>query len=861
MRIYRWLLRLYPSSFREEYGEEIVRLFAERRRGASLPARFALAAEAVRDALATAPRIHVDILRQDLRYTFRMLGRSRGFTIAAVLVMALGIGATTAVFSIADRVLLRPLPFEDPDTIVRVWENAPGYPQLEPSPANYRDWTQMTHRFQQLEAHTVYQVNMKLSTPERIEGVAVTGPMLAMLGVQPSLGRFFTADEGRLGGPDAVVLSDRLWRRAFNADPSVLGRPVRLDDTTYTIVGVMPRDFYFPDRETELWVPLTMGPSWFADRDNNSLRVVGRLKPGVSLEDARAEMNGVMAGLEKAYPKENAQTSATVRLFSDQVGWRSQLLIRVLIGAALCLLLIACTNLATLLLTRLTARRRELTVRAALGAGAQRLTRQLLTESLVLAAAGGGAGVVIAIAATPLLERLVPTTLPVPDATVLDARVLLFAVTITVVTGLLFGVLPAWRVGRSARAVSLREGARGEVGGRERLRRVLVAAQITASIVLLICTGLLGRALWRVQAIDPGFSPAGVLTLRTALPTERYLTVAARAQFYNRVLDEVRALPGVEAAAYTSFTPLIMRGGIWAVEMPGLTTGQHGADVHTASLRFLTPGYFDTLSIPIRQGRDFTRSDTVDAPFVAVVSESFAKRYWPDGDALGRRFTISFFERTIVGVAADVRVRGLESESEPQVYVPNTQIRDGWMIFYWPKDLLVRATTPPMALVPHLRRVLSSVDPEVPVSHVQTLEEVLFRETAPRRTQMTVLGLFAAMALLLAGVGMHGLLSFAVSQRHREIGVRIALGAPRHAVVRLVAGESVLLAVVGATLGMGLAYAAGRYFESILAGVRPADPLTFGVAALFTCVLALSGSLLPTLRAVRVDPTTALRAD
>jgi putative ABC transport system permease protein len=861
MRLYRFLLHLYPSSFRDEYGEEMVRLFAERRRDASLPGRVALHAEAVSDALATAPRIHIDILRQDLRYTFRMLARSRGFAIAAVLVMALGIGASTAVFSIADRVLLRPLPFEDPDTIVRVWENAPGYPQLEPSPANYRDWTQMTHRFHQLEAHTVYQVNMKLSTPERVEGVAVTGPMLPMLGVQPSLGRFFTADESRLGGHDAVILSDRLWRRAFNADPNVLGRPVRLDDTTYTIVGVMPPDFYFPDRETELWVPLTMGPGWYADRDNNALRVVGRLKPGVSLEDARTEMNGVMAALEKAYPKENAQTRATVRLFSDQVGWRSQLLIRVLIGGALCLLLIACTNLATLLLTRLTARRRELAVRAALGAGAQRLTRQLLTESLVLAAAGGGAGILLAIAATPLLERLVPTTLPVPDATVLDARVLLFAVTITLVTGILFGVLPAWRVGRSARAVSLPEGARGDTGGRERVRRVLVAAQITASILLLICTGLLGRALWRVQGIDPGFSPAGVLTLRTALPTERYLTVAARSQFYDRVLDEVRALPGVEAAAYTSFTPLIMRGGIWAVEMPGLTTGQHGADVHTASLRFLTPGYFDTLSIPIRQGRDFTRSDTSDAPFVAIVSESFAKRYWPDGDAIGRRFTISFFERTIVGVAADVRVRGLESDSEPQVYVPNTQIRDGWMIFYWPKDLLVRTTAPPMALVPRLRRVLSSVDPEVPLSHVQTLEEVLFRETAPRRTQMTVLGLFAAMALLLAGVGVHGLLSFAVSQRHREIGVRIALGAPRHAVVRLVAGESVVLAAVGAALGMGLAYLAGRYFESILAGVRPADPLTFGIAALFTCGLALSGSLLPTLRAVRVDPCTALRAD
>jgi predicted permease len=859
MRLYRLLLRFYPASFRHEYGEEMVRLFEERRRHVSAVERVQLWIEAIGDAASAAPRVHVDILRQDLRYTLRALTRTPGFAVAAIIVMALGIGATTAVFSIADRVLLRPLPYRDPERLVRVWENAPGYPQMEPSPANYRDWTQMTGSFEQLEAHTVYAVNMLHSQPERVAGIALTWQLLPMLGVQPALGRLFTADEGRLGGPDAVILSDRLWRRSFNADPSIIGQSVRLDDTACTIVGVMPPDFYFPDRETDLWAPLTMGPGWYADRDNAALRVVGRLKPGVTLDGARAEMNNVMAALEKAYPKENAQTRATVRLLGDQVSWQSRLLIRILTGASICLLLIACTNLASLLLTRFAARRRELTVRAALGAGRERLTRQLLTESLTLSVAGGVAGVVFAFFATPLLARLVPTTLPVPDATALDLRVLLFAAAVTIATGVAFGVLPAWRISRAAQSVSLREHARGDVGGRERLRSALVAAQITASILLLISAGLLMRALGEVQSIDPGFDARGVLTLRTALPTDRYSTTFARGQFYERVLHEIRALPGVKAAAYTSFTPMIMRGGIWAVEMPGLTPND--SEPHSVSLRFLTSGYFDALGIPLKRGRDLSDSDTFDSPFVAVVSESFAKRYFPRGDAIGQRFTVSFFERTIVGIAGDVHVRGLESLSEPQVYVPYRQIRDGWMPFYMPKDLLIRTTGDPLVLAPSVRRIVRNVDPELPVSDVQTMEDVVTRETAPRRTQTAVLGLFAIMAILLAGIGLHGLLSFGVSQRRQEIGVRLALGAPRSTVLRMVLREGAVLAAIGGIAGLCLSYAAGRTFESLLAGVRPADPLTYSIAMAVALLMTLSGSLIPALRAVRVDPVKALRAE
>ena len=861
MRLYRLLLRCYPASFRHEYGEEMVRLFAERRRAAPLGGRLALWLEALGDALDTAPKTHLDILRQDLRYTLRALARAPGFAAAVIIVMALGIGATTAVFSVTDRVLLRPLPFAEPGSLVRVWENVPGYARLEPSPANYRDWTRMTSSFERLEAYTSWPMNMLHREPERVAVVALTAPMLPMLGAQPVLGRHFTEEEGRLGGPEAAILSDRLWRRSFGADPSVIGQSVRLDDTTYTIVGVMPRDFYFPDRETELWVPMTLGPSWFTDRDNNFLRVVGRLKPGVSLDAARADMDGVSAALEKAHPTENAQTRATVTRLGDQVSWQSQLLIRVLTGASVCLLLIACTNLASLLLTRFSARRHELTVRAALGAGRERLTRQLLTESLALSLLGGAAGIAVAHLATPLLARLVPTTLPVPDATVLDPRVMVFAMAITVLTGLAFGVLPAWRISRAAQAASLREGARGSIGRRDRMRSALVAAQVAVSILLLVSTGLFVRALLRVQATDPGFEAAGVLTLRTALPTERYRTTVSRAQYYDRVLDEVRALPGVAAAAYTSFAPMVMRGGIWPVEKPGLTPGTSTSDVHTASLRYLTPGYFDALRISLVEGRDFSAADTFDAPFVAVVSESFARRYWPNGTAIGQRFTIAFDERIIVGVARDVRVRGLESASEPQVYLPYQQIRDGWLVLYAPKDLLIRTAGDPLALTPAVRRIVHAADPELPVSDVRTMEELLGMETAPRFTQTSVLGMFAGIAMLLAGLGLHGLLSFGVSQRRQEIGVRIALGATRPRIIGLVLGQGLALALIGSATGLALAYAAARAFESLLAGVKPADPLIYLGATALTAVVVLSGSLLPAARAMRVDPVSAIRGD
>ena len=412
MALYRLLLRLYPASFRNEYGEEMCRLFAERRRVAGVGAWI----EVLSDAFTTAPRIHLDVLIQDLRYARRSLLRTPAFALTAIAVTALGIGANTAVFSIADRVLLRPLPFRDPDRLVRIWENAPSSPQLEPAPANYRDWRTMATSFESMGAHIMLSFNMIRPEPERVAGSGLTSHVLPLLGVQPALGRWFLAEEDRPGAAGAVILSDGLWRRAFGADPNVIGTQVRLDPEVFTVVGVMPAGFYYPDRETQLWVPARLPPD--EDRDNNWLGVVARLKPGATLQDARNQMNGVMTSLERTYPKELEQTRITIRTLDDQVSNQSRMLLRMLAGGSLCLLLIACTNLASLLLVRFIARRREITVRAALGAGRERIVRQLLTETLLLSAIGGAAGIALAAVATPLLARLVPTSLPVSDATV-----------------------------------------------------------------------------------------------------------------------------------------------------------------------------------------------------------------------------------------------------------------------------------------------------------------------------------------------------------------------------------------------------------------------------------------------------------
>ena len=872
MNFYRALLHLYPKSFRAEYGDEMSAVFARELRSTSGDGAFLFMVRTFFDTVINAAAAHADITRQDVKYAVRSLARTPGFTVTAILVAALGIGATTATFTIADHVLLRPLPFADPDRLVKLWETqaSRGYSRVEPSPPNYLDWKRLARSFEGVEAYSATAATLLGNgEPQRMSGQRVTGGVFHLLGRQPVIGRTLTeADINSDQNP--VVISDRLWRNRFGGDIDVLGRTMTLDDATSVVVGVMPPDFLFPDRDTDYWRPFRFVPgNGDGDRANHYLGVIARLKPGVTLEAARSEMDVIARQLQQQFPKELADIRASAFRWRDELRGQSRTLLWALIGASLCVLLIACTNLANLLMARALARRTEFAVRAAIGASVDRLVRQMLTDSLVLAGAGGALGVIVAVASAPLIARLVPSTLPIAEVPPVDLRLLFGAGLLTVLTGLVFGVLPALRTCRSTDGSALKEGARGGTSrGTDRLRSALVVAEIVASVVLLVSAGLLIQALLRVQAVDPGFNPTSVLTLRTALPNPKYDLTTVREQFYQRVLGEVHALPGVTNAAYISFLPMTMRGGIWPIlttvadpNSPGGFAAPDPRDQRSVSLRFVTPGFFSAIGTPLLQGRDVGFSDSLDTPRVAVVSQSFAREQFPGRDPIGQQFAVAFSVRTIVGVVGDIRVRGLERDSEPQVYLAASQQFNGQLGFYAPKDLVIRSTVPPSTLVPAVRSIIRAADSQLPITAVQTLEEVVSLDTAPRVVQLRVLAAFAAVAFLLAAIGIHGLLAFTVSARSREIGVRIALGAKSRDIIKMVIGRSALLGGLGVTIGVAAAYGAGRSMQSLLAGVDPGDVTVFAAAVGLSLIMTIAGSLMPAWRAVRVDPLTATRGD
>lgn len=872
MAIFTLLLRLYPRSFRDEYGAEMRAIVARRRRDAAGPGGALLfwtrvIAETLRDASAS----HADLLRQDLTHAARSLGRARGFSLAVVAVTALGIGVTTAAIAIADHVLVRPLPFHEPDRLVKLWQDQSfrGYSRMELSPGNYRDWKQQARSFAAMSAFTGASVNLTGTTqPERLDGAQVTPELFQTLGVHAALGRTFVPADAT--GPRPVILAAGLWRSLFGADPAVLGRSITLDETPHVVVGVMPPTFQFPSRDTGFWTPLVFNPDAYEDRGNVFLRVVARLAPGVTADSARAELNVIAAALAQAFPEANAKTGATVVTMRDEVGRQSRSMVYVMAGASVCLLLLACTNLASLVLARAVQRRRELSVRVAMGAGAERLVRQQLTESLLLSATGGVVGIAIAVGVVPLLSQLVPTSLPIAELPGVDLRMLGLVALLTVATGVGFSLLPSLRLSRASGLDALRDSSRtGASRSAERARAAMVVAQVAISVVLLVASGLLVHALWRVQQIPPGFEAEGVLTMRTGLPMPAYRSAARRETFFARVLGETRAMPGVQAAAYISYLPMVMRGGVWVVTPEGVAVDP--ANRLNASMRLVTPGFFETLRIPLRSGRDFTAGDMRDpsAPVIegqplataAIVSESFAREYLGGVDALGRRFAIAFFDATIVGIVGDVRVRGLERTSEPQVYLPSAVVPDGALVFYTPRDLVIRTTQPFDALMPAVRAAIGRADPQQPVSDIRPLEDIVSAETAPRRAQLAVLAGYAAAAILLAAVGLHGLLAFVVSARTREIGVRLALGAQPRAILALVLGRGAALAGAGVVAGVALAFAVGATLQALLAGVSPYDPASFIAAAAIAYATAVAGSAWPAFRAARVDPAVATRAE
>lgn len=875
MLLYQALLRLYPKSFRAEYGAEMMKDFLKEWREASTAAKAMLAVRAAIDTVVNAARVHGDITKQDLRYAIRSLRRTPGFTITAIVVAALGIGATTATFSVADHVLLRPLPFPEADRVVRLWEDHSklGYPRMEPSPPNFLDWQRTATVFERLEPFTGGSASLVgHGEPEQVNGASVGGGVFQILRRPAALGRVLTeADVNAAEGERPIVISDRIWRTRFGASPDVLGQTISLDDRAHVIVGVMPPDFYFPSRNRDFWRALRLGATASdSDRGNNYLAVIGRLKDGVSIEDARAEMAVIAAQLAQAYPKAQEGKGVTLAPWREQITGQPRVLLLGLVGASICVLLIACTNLANLLMSRALARRSEFAVRAAIGASVDRLVRQMLTDSFVLAACGGVLGIILAVVAAPLLVRLVPTSLPIAEVPPTDLRMLAGTMLLTIGAGMAFGLLPALRVCRKADGSALKDGARGGTSrGTERLRSSLVVAEIVASVVLIVTVGLLTQALLNVQRVDPGFTADNVLTVRTTLPRTKYAKAAQREQFYQRVLNDVTALPGVESAAYISFLPMVMGGGVWPVlstvpdpGSPQRFVAPDAQNERRASLRFVTPGFFRTMRTPILRGRDVNADDTPQTTPVAVVSESLVRQYFPDRDPLGQQFAFAFKVRTIVGVVGDIRVRGLEADtSEPQVYLPAGQFRDGDPLFYAPQDLAIRASVPVTTLVPAVRALIAAADPQLPIINVRTLEDIVSLETASRVVQLRVLGAFAAVAFLLAAIGIHGLLAFNVSARSREIGVRIALGAKGRDIVGMVIGRSAVLAALGVVIGAALAYAAGRSLQALLFGVDPANPAVFGAAIALALLMTLAGSLLPAWRAVRVDPIAATRAD
>jgi putative ABC transport system permease protein len=872
MRTYRLLLRLYPASFRHEYGEEMASILARRLRDMSNPVgRARVWAVAAWETLGNAVLVHLDLLRQDLRYVARTLKRSPGFAITAVAIVTLGIGAVTAAFTVADFVLIRPLPYHDPNRLMQLWETTPGYSAMELSPLNFRDWMAAARSFESAGvSHSEALTMITSGEPHRFEGAALSAGVLPTLGISPIIGRSFTDADDAAGAPGTILLSYRLWQTEFGGDPAVVGRSIDgqmdIERNTFTVIGVMPRDFHYPSAEADFWVTTRFSADDYApgERSNNWLDGIARLRPGVTREQAQAEASVIGSDLRRRYPKENKDTGALVVSLRDYVSVRSRLLLQALSAAAACVLLIACTNLANLLLARGLERRRELAVRTAIGAGRERVVRQLMTEHLLLAAAGGALGIGLAVLAVPLLSKLVPSTLPIAATPTVDARVIVFAMALTALTGIAFGLAPVIRLGRHVDVDGLREGGRSGGGRRERLRSALVLAEIVASVVLLASAALLIRALLTIQATDPGFDVNGVLTLRAELPMPQYAKIVTRDAFHTRVLREVRALPGVKAAGFISFLPISrFRGGLWPVKVAGdldPSAGIRGAN-NVAALRYVTPGYFAALAIPLPRGRDVSEADTQQRPFVAVVSESFAKRYWPGQDPIGHHFEFAFADREVVGVVGDVKFRGLERTSEPQVYLPSQQVADNWITYYAPRALAVRIPGSPASLARPIRAIIRGADPDIAITDMQTLADMVDSDTASRTTQVRVLGAFAAIAFVLAAVGIHGLLAFAVSQRAQEIGVRVALGARPHDIVGMVVGNAARLGAFGSVLGVALAYAAGRSMEALLAGVRPSDAEAFGAAIALTAVMLVAGTLVPTVRALRIDPISAIRSE
>ncbi|HSE21319.1 MAG TPA: ABC transporter permease [Pyrinomonadaceae bacterium] len=801
--------------------------------------------------------------QHDLRFALRMLLKNPGFTIVAVIALALGIGANTAIFSVVNHVLLRPLPYKDPGRLVMVWEDASksGYPRDTPSAANYVDWRDQNQVFEGMAAFSAESFNLTgAGDPERLEGIRVSANLFPLLGVEPQVGRVFTAAEDQPNSQRVVLLSYGLWQRRFGGDPNIAGKPLTLNGETHLVVGVMPARFQFPTSDNQVWVPIAFTPEEAANREIKFLEVVARLKPGITLEQAQADMSTIASRLAQQYPETNVDIGAAVTSLHEHLVGDIKPALLILLGAVGLVLLIACANVASLLLARAAVRQKEIAVRVALGARRLRLIRQFLTESLLLSTLGGVVGLAVAYIGLVLLRTFIPEDILQASEISIDLKVLGFTLFVSVATGVIFGLAPAIQALRFKQSETLKEGGRDAPtgGSGKRLRSMLVTAEVAISLVLLIGAGLLINSFVRLRNVDPGFRSDNLLTMRIAMPLSKYLDRPRRIAFYNDLLERVQSLAGVRSVAITSNLPLYRQGNSMSVRIfgrPELPPAQQPVVV----TRIVSPAYFDTMTIPVLSGRKFTERDVDTTPKVALISETMARTFWPGEDPVGKRFGIGEIESdqswiNIIGVVKDVRQFELTADPKPQAYLPYLQFG-----FFEPRDLVVKTDVDPASLAATVRKAVWEIDKDQPVSNTQTMEAILADSIARQRFSMVLLAIFAGVALVLAGVGIYGVMSYSVAQRTHEIGIRMALGAQTAAVLKLALGYGMKLVITGIAIGLVAAFALTRLMSTLLFGVTATDPTTFALISLLLIFVAALASYIPARRATKVDPMIALR--
>jgi putative ABC transport system permease protein len=813
----------------------------------------------------------IETLIQDLRYSVRMLMKSPGFTAVAALTLALGISANTAIFSVVNGVLLRPLPYYEPERLVMVWAEQPiqqaqlGVTDYPVTVADFVDWRNQNQVFEHMAAMFGHRPNLTGGgEPESVAALYASASLFPLLGARLAMGRAFLPEEDLAGADRVVVLGHGLWQERYGADPKIIGQKITLDNRAYTVIGVTAPGFQFPQRgevparfrvatKVDLYLPFGFTPAEMNDRMDDRLAVIARLKPGVSVEQASANMNFIARRLTEQNPQTNTDRGVRLTPLHQQAVGKARTALLVLLGAVGFVLLIACANVANLLLARAAGRQKEMAIRAALGASRWRVVRQLLSESLLLAISGGAAGLLLAWRLVELLLSIASDNLPRAQDIRLDTRVAGFTLVVSLLTGIVFGLLPALQASKINFSEALKEGARGGAGLlRRRLRGFLVVGEVALALVLLIGAGLLIRSFARLTEVDPGFDPRRILMMNVWPQPPKYTNSQANA-FHQRTLERVRALPGVEAAAMVHPAPLSgeSRSASFGIEgRPSPTE-----EPFNAGLRIISPDFFKTFRVPLVNGRLLAESDDVKAAPVVVVNESLARIYFANERPLGKRIIISGETRAIVGVVGDVKHSALDEEAKAEIYLPMAQSTRRHM------SLAVRVSGDPMQMVAAVRGQVRAADKEIPISNLQTMERLMDKSVAPRRFNMLLLGVFALVGLALAGVGLYGVISYTVTQRTREIGVRMAMGAQTGDVLRLVIGEGMKLALIGALLGLGGALALTRLLKTLLFGVSATDPLTFIVIAALLMIVALLACWIPARRAASMDPLVSLRVE